>query len=311
MGHGQTCRSPERCGKIGDIMSEKIPVDFKEQAETFKAQAKANHRFLSWEHCYYFFAENKESLKNGENVDLAALNLAFYLASWGMYRGSSFLLQYDYKIFVELIKALFNKEKGLDLLYTNPDWEQVYAAVGIIKNHFKPQNPTPTLITKILMGVFGCVPAFDRFFGEGYKISRNKSISFDEDGFKELKAIEKQLSKESWCKDIKSETNKEYPLMKIIDMIFWQYGFAHFFKGYKIDNKTNTITLYKKAPKKKENKEAYKPFDKFTTENIGEKDLDNYSIKEASNSKELSVKEDELKEILLHIIKRKKTTKSK
>ena len=53
------------------------------------------HRYKSWEHCYRYFKKNK----NKElNYDYAALQLAFYLASWGMYRGSSILLWKDYKI---------------------------------------------------------------------------------------------------------------------------------------------------------------------------------------------------------------------
>src|SRR5262245_15461814 len=45
--------------------------------------ADPHHRFRLWEHCYAYF-------QRGQNdCDLASLHLAFYLASWGMYRGSS------------------------------------------------------------------------------------------------------------------------------------------------------------------------------------------------------------------------------
>jgi len=52
------------------------------------------HRYRSWEHCYSCF-QRLQSSKSEENVDTATLHLAFYLASWGMYRGSSQLLQKD------------------------------------------------------------------------------------------------------------------------------------------------------------------------------------------------------------------------
>ena len=84
------------------MTKESIKTFIKEQAKKFHNSAKDNHRFLSWEHCYSFFLNNKENLKDDASIDLAALNLAFYLASWGMYRGSSFLLQYDYKIFIPM-----------------------------------------------------------------------------------------------------------------------------------------------------------------------------------------------------------------
>lgn len=64
-----------------------------------------NQRYKSWEHCYSFF--RKHAFLSGEEaIDLAALHLGFYLASWGMYRGSGFLLQKDYKIHKYAVKAL-------------------------------------------------------------------------------------------------------------------------------------------------------------------------------------------------------------
>ena len=52
----------------------------------------SQHRFASWIHCYDAFGD--ENLDNNQK----ALHLAFYLASWGMYRGSSGLLWKDYTI---------------------------------------------------------------------------------------------------------------------------------------------------------------------------------------------------------------------
>ena len=52
-----------------------------------------NGRYRSWEYCYSSFGEARTGTID---VDYLSLQLAFYLASWGMYRGSSFLLQKDY-----------------------------------------------------------------------------------------------------------------------------------------------------------------------------------------------------------------------
>ena len=49
----------------------------------------SNHRFKSWEYCYTAFG-------NLDSVDYLSLHLAFYLASWGMYRGSCGILWKDY-----------------------------------------------------------------------------------------------------------------------------------------------------------------------------------------------------------------------
>ena len=62
-----------------------------------------HHRYLSWEHCYDYFGQDEV------DPDKACLHMAFYLASWGMYRGSAFLLQKDYLIHKEVVSHLLTK----------------------------------------------------------------------------------------------------------------------------------------------------------------------------------------------------------
>lgn len=57
-----------------------------------------HHRFKSWEHCYGFFSTNHRLLNDNSIFDHGCLQLAFYLASWGMLRGGAFLLQKDYRV---------------------------------------------------------------------------------------------------------------------------------------------------------------------------------------------------------------------
>ena len=62
---------------------------------------KPNSHALSWEHCIAQFTAaftNPTAAASDERtVDLLSLHLGFYLASWDMMRGSTALLQYDYK----------------------------------------------------------------------------------------------------------------------------------------------------------------------------------------------------------------------
>ena len=60
-----------------------------------------NDRYKSWEYCYHSFISARNS--SSPDYDILSLHLAFYLASWGMYRGSSFLLQKDYKIHTPIL----------------------------------------------------------------------------------------------------------------------------------------------------------------------------------------------------------------
>ncbi len=54
-----------------------------------------DHRNSSFDYCYnYFRSNNAEAILRDKEKSCAILG--FYLASWGMMRGSSFLLQKSY-----------------------------------------------------------------------------------------------------------------------------------------------------------------------------------------------------------------------
>lgn len=61
------------------------------------------HRYRSWDHCH-------EAFNTSSQKKVHALELAFYLASWGMYRGSGGLLQKNHLIHEEAVAILFSKQ---------------------------------------------------------------------------------------------------------------------------------------------------------------------------------------------------------
>src|SRR3954453_15052724 len=63
-----------------------------------------HHRYRSWEHCYQYFHGATPAAVAADR-DVAALRLGFYLASWGMYRGSGFLLQNAYTVHLGVIDS--------------------------------------------------------------------------------------------------------------------------------------------------------------------------------------------------------------
>lgn len=199
-----------------------------ELTEFFNAWKSDKHsRYLSWGHCYHFFLDNKskilnEKYNNKENdlLDIACLHLSFYLASWGMYRGSSNILWKDYKIHKNLITELIKKCANL---WKDTTWEQLEKAKNIIKDCYSEYGitATDTLITKVLLSIFGCIPAYDNFFKEGLRLynkehNKNIPLTFNEDSFNELKTIAKPLNLH--------EDFKNYPPMRLIDAYFWWTG---------------------------------------------------------------------------------------
>ena len=159
-----------------------------------------------------------------------------------MYRGSSFLLQRDYKIHRKCVKKILKKKYNKLRHITLADYKGENSAKNMkllfclvkeivgdqkIKGCYE-QKPSDTLVTKILLGTLGCVPAYDDLFKSQLKkettlISRNKKIpaSFSEKSFK--KFIDECDAREEIFKDFKKNVKicKSYPDMKIIDMYFW------------------------------------------------------------------------------------------
>ena len=149
-----------------------------------------NGRYRSWEHCYSHFIKARGSQEI--DYDYLSLQLAFYLASWGMYRGSSFLLQKDYKVHIPVVEELLSEKydvlAGIEcvsfreksnqqlLLDINSFLGQYYDKIRReVKEQELKNQLSFTLITKILMGTLGCVPAYDRYFIAGIKKSEGRN----------------------------------------------------------------------------------------------------------------------------------------
>ena len=85
---------------------------------------------------------------------------------------------------------------------------------------------SPVLITKILMGTLGCVPAYDRFFVDGIKKYKVTTQEYSLKSVRKLaefyEAHNDRLEKARHGMQTEDLT---YPQMKLLDMGFWQIGF--------------------------------------------------------------------------------------
>lgn len=194
-----------------------------------------HHRFKSWEHCYSYFLKPIDDI----DIDKACLHLSFYLASWGMYRGSSFLLWKDYLIHKSIVKKILEKKNLQNIDFSQKvNVDEIFELITWIKEWYpqniktingikKQANVSDTLVTKILLGTLGCIPAYDRYFCNGLKIKHikphtklsvnnfNKLVDFYQNNKDDLDKIQQEINKHSKVK---------YPIMKLIDMYFWQIG---------------------------------------------------------------------------------------
>jgi hypothetical protein len=122
-----------------------------------------------------------------------------------------------------------NKENIKAILSVKDELAKHYSSIKFTKGADKPKpiSPTDTLLRKILLGTLGCVPAYDRYFIDGLKEMKMKHTGFNEASLNELfNFIEKNKTEIEQAKRlIKTQTQRHYPLMKMLDMYFWQIGY--------------------------------------------------------------------------------------
>ena len=214
------------------------------------------HRYSSFDLCYNYFTTNRDQL-TGNNMEMSCYVLWSYLASWGMLR-NSFLLQKspaylkDLIIYIQACQDIFeidvssydneDNRKRLIKTYTGIAEALRLADPKVIDKNGKPVKNARgiTLVTKIMLGVFGCVPAYDRNFTETFKIIGKgkgfKSNTLSEssliaifDFYKDHKPLIDSIRINCPVKTFdKSHSNSGhcYTIAKIIDM----YGFQQALK---------------------------------------------------------------------------------
>lgn len=201
-------------------------------------------RYYSFDHCYTYFQEHYSELEQKEGVlDSMALHLFSYLASWGMMR-NEFIIQSNFLFHKDVCEII---AKEMDGLYKNPSTDSLISLGKRIKNIYRDKTflkltegkdgihmekkhiskVSDTLVTKILLGTTGMVPAYDRFVKlamKEYGISSSfnaRSLNLLRDFAKENESAISKIQKENKCVE-------NYPVMKIVDMFLWQ-------KGYELD----------------------------------------------------------------------------
>jgi hypothetical protein len=215
-------------------------VTISRAVQDYIGEVDEHHRYRSWEHCYSYFRK-KTGPALAADREHAALQLAFYLASWGMYRGSGFLLQYAYTVHRSVIDVLaeprFVRLRGEAFgLHTEdvkliPLVMQLIAALKAAYMPFSRKRgsgqPTDTLITKVVLGTVGCLPACDRYFIDGFK-SKGYPYSALNPTFL-VRILEFALTNatelQNQQRSLEKSCGLRYPVMKIVDMYFWQLGY--------------------------------------------------------------------------------------
>lgn len=208
--------------------------------------ADSNCRDASYEHCRKFFIENYKVERRRDEI---ALHLFAYLASWGMLR-NPFMMQKDYLFHRKVVDILCDAQYSKLLSWEPMDSKEndsMIALVDKLKSRIvetykeetyykdsdkepKPHsinNVTDTLTSKIILGTFGCVPAYDQYLVRGLDgIGPRK---FDADSLKAV--IDFAQDNKAYIEGCKEELKRRIPdasglytTMKIVDILLWGKG---------------------------------------------------------------------------------------
>ena len=184
--------------------------------------------------CHIFYKpENKDNAIR----ELLALHLVGYLASWGMYRGSSFLLKdKDYLVHRPIVELLL-KPEWEELWHPSAKWlaqidnarrvVELSAEIDALYRQItgREKEITDTLVTKILLGTLGCSPAYDDNFKKAARSLKCGVGVFNEESLSALgRFYEEHADAFEPLRVSCGRDGIEYPSMKVLDMCFFAAG---------------------------------------------------------------------------------------
>ncbi|OBF58324.1 hypothetical protein A5787_23510 [Mycobacterium sp. 852002-50816_SCH5313054-b] len=213
---------------------EMIDVDIEKNLGTYLGDRQPLGRYASFDYCFNYFQSHQEEdrlddLLNGDALLMSCLHLGFYLASWGMLRGKAELLKRSVRAYVPVVEALAGAPAHLWTLdvdrYDKTTIEEM-RAFGKQLRATLHDRASDVLVTKVLLGTMGCVPAFDRYFNKGFGCSTFGPKALQRIGqfYREHADAIEAGRKRTLNFETGQPTERRYTQAKVIDMIFFVEG---------------------------------------------------------------------------------------
>lgn len=205
------------------------------------AVTNGNARALSWDFCFNYFSDLERVKKDRE---ASCMQLGYYLASWGMLRGSTYLFKNtNARHYLQVLDVIERYTPEMHHLHPSTFGEQssqdlLVATYKELESALLPKGRRGiTLVTKVMMGVWGVFPSLDSYFMQTFKPiaeSRGKRAGFTRFGVNTVELIGEfysehqkeidRLATTYQTVDFTSgrHTERSIPAAKIIDI----YGFG-------------------------------------------------------------------------------------
>lgn len=202
-------------------------------------------RERSWDFCFNHFQNNPTPT---HDMELSCIQLGYYLASWGMLRGSSYLFGQTnarhYRETIEVVERYNPQMREIDAQrFPESDVQQVILAAYVdLREALLPQGGSPrTLISKVMMGTWGVLPSFDSYLVKGFRSlaeTKKEMTAFNSVGARSLTLLGEfydhhnteidRLTQRFTTVDFATGefTDRHFSQAKIIDMFGFQKGFS-------------------------------------------------------------------------------------
>jgi hypothetical protein len=146
-----------------------------------------------------------------------------------MFRGSAKLLSRSVRCFVPVLEAIVEAPPeiwDIDVDSYGPRCNTVVLDIAESIRRTLPGRASDTLVTKIMLGVYGCVPALDSYFRRGFGASRlgPKALRSVAAFYASNAEVIERHRVFTWDFDTSAPTDRRYTRAKVIDMIFFIEG---------------------------------------------------------------------------------------
>jgi hypothetical protein len=214
----------------GILSAERI----RENVEKYGSGVLSTGRYASFDYCFNYFQSSRDeefsgSLADSGHLEQSCLQLGFYLASWGMYRGSASLVSQSARGLAPTINAIAGADPRIwSVDVDGYDDESIQLVLDIARSirAVIPGGNSDTLVTKVMLGVFGCVPAYDRFVRSGLGVRGLTGASLEKirSIYETQSALIEEFQRPTLDFVTEKPTNLTYTKAKVIDMIYFIEG---------------------------------------------------------------------------------------
>ena len=133
---------------------------------------------IYWDRCYHFFYSHRSAKISAEEKAEACSCLNDYLLKFGMKSRNAYFVKYGNKDFEPIDDAVNENPDGFSIDFRNP--EKLIKLYNVISDSIirsaatkssggRIRKPSCTAVTKVMMGVYGNIPAFDSRFVDSFK----------------------------------------------------------------------------------------------------------------------------------------------